>query len=50
MRVKNLKTGEISAVNDSYAMRLYEQGKATPAIEEKRPTAKAVKEKAVKKE
>lgn len=49
MKVKDLKTGSILTVDDSYGARLYEQGAAVPVAEEKK-TAKPAKEKAPRKE
>lgn len=47
MKVVILKNGETKTYNDSYALRLIEQGIAVPAIEkpkpEKEPEAPAVK-------
>lgn len=43
MNVKIIKTGETAKVNDSYGMRLIEQGKAVLAPETKKPARKAAK-------
>ena len=41
MKVKIIKTGEVKNVNDSYALRMIEQGKAVPAAEhQKKPARK----------
>ena len=35
MKVKNIKTGEILTVNDSYGLRMITQGQAIPVDEKK---------------
>lgn len=48
MRVTELATKKMREVNDSYGLRLIEQGKAVPAREE--PAPRAAKEKRTGKE
>lgn len=43
MKVKILKTGKAEEYNDSYAMRLIEQGKAVPIHEAKEEKGKIKK-------
>lgn len=44
MKIKDVRTGRVSEVGDSYAMRLIEQGKAVlEEAKEKKPAKKPVK-------
>lgn len=40
MKVRIVKTGEIKSANNSYALRMIEQGKAVAVLEGKKPAKK----------